>query len=94
MTDINQNVISNTDNKVKLESLNKNLNSSLNDLQPAVRKDKFGISISKILKKHKISFADQVENSNKLVEIKLVTSYREHNKQLNERENNYSCGIF
>jgi hypothetical protein len=93
MSEINKNIISNLENKIKLGSLNKSLNSSLDILKPHNRKDKFGNSISKILKKHKVSFADQVENSREFVEIKVVSSYRVYYKKQIE-EDKFGCLIF
>ena len=91
MTEINKNIISNSDHKIKINTLNHHSRTSLG-LNINTRKDAYGNVISKKLKRHRISFADQVENSREFVEIKAVKSFRNEYKIKNEEEGR--CFIF
>lgn len=78
MSEFNKNVISNAENKIKLNS---GSISGLNISSPITRKDIFGNTISKKTKKHKICFADQAENNSRIfVDIVNVNSYRKYNQ--------------
>jgi hypothetical protein len=99
MAEINMNVISATDSKIRLGSLSHIIS------QKNSRTDMFGNQISKKTKKHKISFPDQVNsgnNSKNLVDVTCVKSYRQFNK-LNDTKGNltfiiiddkWNCRIF
>ena len=54
MTEVNKNIISNSDHKIKLNTFNSNSRNSLG-LAINARKDAYGNVISKKYKKHKIS---------------------------------------
>lgn len=58
--------------------------SSIPIMSPKVRKDCFGNVISKKFKRHKISFADQVDNSKVFIEVNKVKSYRLFNRSQEE----------
>jgi hypothetical protein len=79
MNELNKNIILNSDNKIKFGSQNSGTSSSLN-LVNNQRKDIYGNVISKKIKKHRISFADEIENTRDFVEVKTVNSYRQYNK--------------
>jgi len=91
MNEINKNQISNSDNKIKLCTLNNGSNSNLNLYSTYSRKDTYGNLISKKAK-HKICFADKVEGSKKFIEIKTVNSYKEYNQF--KPDEAWSCIIF
>jgi hypothetical protein len=77
MNEISKNTISSSEKKIKINSLNSGLQLG----NSSQRKDAFGNPISKKVKNHKISFADQIDTKEKkFIEIKLVSSYREYNK--------------
>jgi hypothetical protein len=92
MTEISKRTISSLDNKVML---NYGSNSSLNPNSPTIRRDFYGNVISKRIKQHKICFADQVDNNPKqFVEIKVVNSYRNYNRNDEREQDNWSCLIY
>jgi ribosomal protein RSM22 (predicted rRNA methylase) len=94
MNEINKNVISNSDNKIRLGSLNSHSGSSTGINTYIPRKDIYGNIISKKAKKHRISFADQIENSKAFVEIKMVNSYKEYNRYGSSDDDKWSCIVF
>ena len=95
MNEINRNVISNSDNMIKLGTLSKSPNSHSIISTHQTRKDVYGNTISKKIKMHKISFADQVQNNTiKFVEIKTVRSYRTFNRYQEVEEDTWGCRIF
>ncbi len=60
----------------------------LNDYKP-IRKDANGNIIQKKKKKHKITFQDQLPNKKlKLVEVQMVESFKEYNKEVIKYSNN------
>ncbi len=95
MTEINRSVFSNTENRIKLGSINKSYNSNTLTTSTNVRKDVYGNIISKKVKSHKICFADQIENcTKKFVEVKTVHSYRNFNKLKDLDDETWACKIF
>lgn len=89
MSEIRKNTISNKETKIKINSANpRNSLISLNHKNQ--RKDVYGNPISKKIKNHKISFADDGTNNKKLVEIIVVDSYRDFHKSETDG-NSYMC---
>jgi hypothetical protein len=79
MSEITKNSISNKETKIKLNSASSRGSLiSLNGLNQ--RKDIYGNPISKKIKNHKISFADEVGKDKKFVEIIVVNSYRDYHR--------------
>jgi len=79
MNEITKNSISNKETKIKINSANQrgsliSLNSSNH------RRDAYGNPISKKIKNHKISFADELGSQKPLVDIIVVSSYRDYHR--------------
>jgi hypothetical protein len=78
MKEITKNTISNSENKIKVNASRESLSNGVT--YSTTRKDVYGNMISKKMKKHKISFADELESEKQLTEIITVASYRVFNK--------------
>lgn len=105
MNEITKNSISNKETKIKINSVNQR--GSLISLNSSnLRRDAYGNPISKKIKNHKISFADEVGRQKPLVDIIVVTSYRDfHRSDISEgiqtlfftildTESMWNCSIF
>ena len=79
MNEIKKNFISNKETKIKINST-ESRGSVLSLSNSNLRRDVYGNPISKKIKNHKISFADEMVNKKQLVEIVIVTSFRDYLK--------------
>jgi len=79
MTNLEKNSNVNSD-KIKFRLLSSNDTNQQKLNSKYFRTDTYGNIISKKHKNHKINFADLIENSRELVEIKKVESFKEFNK--------------
>ena len=79
MNDNQKNSISNKETKIKINS-SQSRGSVISFSNSNPRRDVYGNLISKKIRNHKISFADEVVNQKELVEIISVCSYREYLK--------------
>ncbi len=81
MNEIRRISISNKENKIKINPTKSR--NSLNNLNPSnQRKDMYGNVISKKIKNHKISFADEVGTKKELSETIVVSSHRDYHRNM------------
>ena len=67
-------------NRIRFRTFDNGINGNLDINAHKSRKDVYGNIISKKIKQHKISFADQIENTRNFVETKQVVSYKLYNQ--------------